>query len=189
MELRKISKPILIAANKIDLPGAKQNFERLKKEFPEYIIIPTSAESEVALRKAAEQNLIEYEVGDGFRIKQPSLLNEKQKKALEYIKRNVIDIFGSTGVQKALNEAVFNLLDYIVVYPVANSTKLTDTKGNVLPDAILVRRGTTLKEFASLIHTDMASKFIGGIDARTKKRLGADYVLKNNDVIEIVFGR
>jgi ribosome-binding ATPase YchF (GTP1/OBG family) len=82
---------------------------------------------------------------------------------------------------------VFDILDYVVVYPVADINKLSDKKGNVLPDAFLVKKGTTLKEFAFIIHTDIGEKFIGGIDAKSKKKLGADYELKNNDVVEILF--
>ena len=92
-------------------------------------------------------------------------------------------------MQECLDKAVFDLLDYIVVYPVANINKLTDSKGNVLPDAILVPKGTKLKEFASKVHTDFADKFIGGIDFETKRKLGADYEVKNGEIIEILFGK
>jgi len=186
--LRRISKPILIAANKIDLETSHDNYEKIKKIFDEYIVVPTYAEGEVALRKAAELDLVEYRAGNGFKITNEKKLNKKQKNALEYIKK-VIEKYGSTGIQECLNRAVFNLLDYIVVYPVADINKLSDTSGNVLPDAFLIPKGTTLKEFAAKVHTDMAEKFICGIDARTKKKLGADYELKNNDVIEIAFAK
>jgi len=187
--LRKISKPIMIAANKIDLPDAPKNYERLREKYKDYVIVPTCAEGEIALRKAAERGLIKYEVGNGFEIIDESKLNEKQREALKYIKEKVIDKFGSTGIQQAINKAVFELLNCIVVYPVADANKLTDTQGNVLPDAFLVPKGTTLREFAFKIHSEMGEKFICGIDARTKKMLGADYELKNNDIIEIRFGK
>jgi hypothetical protein len=183
--LRRISKPILIAANKIDLKSAQENFEKLKQNYEN--IIPTSAEAEVALKKAAEKNLIEYLSGDGFKIK--GNLEEKQQKALEFIKREVIDKYGSTGIQDCLNKAVFELLKYIVVYPVADSNKLTDKDGNVLPDAFLIPLGTTVKELAFRVHTELGKKFICGIDARTKRRLAANYQLKNNDVVEIAFAK
>jgi len=86
-----------------------------------------------------------------------------------------------------LNKAVFDVLDYIVVYPVADINKLTDKKKNVLPDAFLVKNGTTLKEFAFSVHSDIGEKFIGGLEAKTKRKLGANYSLQNNDVIEILF--
>jgi ribosome-binding ATPase YchF (GTP1/OBG family) len=185
--LRKISKPILIAANKIDLKEAQENFERLKGKFPD--IIPTSAEAEVALKKAAEKNLIDYLPGDDFKIIDKSKLNESQIKVLELIKKEIIEKYGSTGVQDCLNKAVFDLLNYIAVYPVADSKKLTDKEGNVLPDVFLVPKGMSLKEFAFKIHSEIGEKFICGIDARTKKKLSADYQLQNKDVVEIAFAK
>ncbi|RLI80692.1 redox-regulated ATPase YchF, partial [Archaeoglobales archaeon] len=112
-------------------------------------------------------------------------LNEKQLKALELI-RGFMKKNNGTGVQEALNRIVFDLLDYIVVYPVEDENKYTDTKGNVLPDALLVKKGTTAKELAFLIHTDIGKNFIHAIDARKKMRIADDYELKNNDVIKIV---
>ena len=183
--LRKISKPILIAANKIDLKEAQENFEKLKRKYEN--LVPVSAEAEIALKKAAESGLIDYLPGNGFKI--IGELNEKQKNALEFIEKNIIEKYGSTGVQTALNKAVFELLNYIAVYPVADRNKLCDKDGNVLPDVFLIPKGTTLKEFAFKIHTEIGKKFICGIDARTKKKLPADYQLKHRDVVEIVFGK
>lgn len=184
--LRKISKPILVAANKIDLKPAQENFEKLKEK-NDTMIIPTSAEAEIALKKAAEKNLIDYLPGNDFKILDQSKLGSQQLKALEIIKKEVIERYGSTGVQQCLNKAVFELLNYIAVYPVADANKLTDKDGNVLPDVFLVPKGTTMKEFAFRVHTELGEKFICGIDARTKRRLAADYQLKNNDIVEIAF--
>jgi ribosome-binding ATPase YchF (GTP1/OBG family) len=184
--LRRESKPILTAANKIDLPGAGENLERIRKGHDG--IVPTSAESELALREAAEHGLIEYVPGSaGFRIVS-ACLNEKQRNALEFIRKNVLEKYGSTGVQDALNRLVFDTLHYIAVYPVASIGKLSDTKGNALPDVHLVKRGTTLREFAAKVHTQMADKFIGGLDL-DKKKVGADHELKDGDVVEILFGK
>ncbi len=183
--IRRISKPILIAANKIDLKPAQENFEKMKTKHQH--IMPTSAEAEYALEKAAEKNFVEYVPGDGFEIKDN--MDEKQKAAIEFIKKEVVDKYGSTGVQSALNKSVFELLNYIAVYPVADAHKLTDTDGNVLPDVFLVPSGITLKEFAAKIHTDFVERFIGGLDARTRRKIGADYVLKDRDVVQILFRR
>jgi ribosome-binding ATPase YchF (GTP1/OBG family) len=184
-ELRKISKPIILAANKIDLKESQENFVKLKEKYQN--IVPTSAEAEIALKKASEKGLIDYLSGNGFKINDSTRLDASQLRALEFIKKEVIDKYGSTGVQTCLNKAVFELLNYIAVYPVADANKLTDTSGNILPDTFLVQKGTNLKDFAFKIHTDIGEKFIGGLDARTKKKLGADYVLKNNDIVEILF--
>jgi len=185
-ELRKISKPIIIAANKIDLEQAKGNFEKVKTKYPN--VIPTSADSEIALKKAAEKNLVEYLPGNNFTIQDQSKLSSAQLAILDKIKA-VINDYGSTGVQQCLNKAAFELLNYIAVYPVADHNKLTDKDGNVLPDVYLVPRGTTVKELAFKIHTSIGEKFIAGIDARTKKRLAADYALKNNDIVEIAHAK
>jgi hypothetical protein len=189
-ELRKLSKRMIIAANKIDVPGAEKNVERLKEEFPHYTIVPCSAESELALKEADKHDLIKYMPGsNNFEILQPDNLNDKQKKALEFIKKNMLEKFGSTGVQECLDKAIFNLLNHIVVYPVANLNKMSDKKGNILPDALLVPKGTKLKEFAAKVHTEMADKFIGGIDFETKRKLGAEHEVRDGDVIEILFGK
>ena len=182
--LREVSKPILIVSNKIDLKQSQENFERSKNK---YKMIPTSAESEIALKKAEEKKLVNYKVGNGFEI--IGNLDIAQQKALEFIKREVIDKFGSTGIQECLNKAVFEILNYIAVYPVADANKLTDKDGNILPDVFLVPNGTTMKEFAFKVHTQLGEKFITGVDAKMKMRLSADYKLKNKDVVSIVFGR
>jgi len=184
--LRKISKQIIIAANKIDLPSSEENFKKLKKTFPELAIIPTCAAAEIALKTAKEKNLIDYKDN---KMKITGKIDDKQKKGLEFIQKNVLEKYGSTGVEECLNKSVFDVLDYIVVYPVADVNKLSDKKGNVLPDAYLVKKGTTMKEFAGIIHSDMADKFIGGLDAETKRKLGADYELKDGDVVEILFSK
>lgn len=185
--LRHKSKKIIIAANKADKPAAESNVKSMQEKFPEQIIIPCSAESELALREADDHNLIKYIPGEKtFEI--TGELNDKQKQALEFIKSNVLGKYGSTGVEKVLQSAVFDLLKLIVVYPVANMNKFSDTKGNVLPDAHLVPQGTTLKQFAEKVHTTMADHFIGGLNLE-KRKIGADYVLKDGDVVEILFSK
>ncbi len=189
-ELRRISKRMIIAANKIDVPGAENNVQRLREEFPGYTIVPCSAESELALKEADRHGLIKYMPGSkDFDIPDTTKLSDRQRHALDFVKKNILDKFGSTGVQECLDEAVFGLLDHVVVYPVANLSKMSDKKGAVLPDALLVPRGTKLKDFAAKVHTAMAEKFIGGIDFDTRRKLGAEHEVRNGDVIEILFGK
>ena len=184
-QLRRESKPLIIAANKIDMPKSEENYKKLKKEFPDLIIIPCSADSELALREATKANLINYIPGDKtFEIK--GNLTDKQKQALEKIKENVLDKFETgTGVQAILNAAVFDLLKYIAIFP-AGANKLADSKGNVLPDCFLLPGGSTALDFAFFLHTDFGKNFIKAIDARSKRALGKDYVLKHRDGLEIV---
>ena len=183
--LLNIAKPSLIIANKADLPGARENIERIKEKYPN--VIATSAESELALVNAARVGLISYKSGDSsFEILEGDKLNDNQKKALEYIQTNILDVYGSTGIQKALNEAIFDLLNMIVVYPVSDEHKFTDQKGNVLPDAFLVPKGSTPREFAYIIHTDIGDKFMHAVDARKNMRISSDYELCDGDIIRIV---
>ena len=110
---------------------------------------------------------------------------EKQKQGLDYIKTNVLDKYGSTGVQKCVEEAV-KMLDLIVVYPVEDETHLTDKEGRILPDAHFMKRGSTAKDLAYKVHTDIGDHFIRAIDAKTHRIIGADHELKDGDVIRIV---
>jgi ribosome-binding ATPase YchF (GTP1/OBG family) len=183
--LRQIAKPMLIAANKMDIPTAEENLERLKKL--NYIVVPCCAEAELALRRAAEKKLIDYRPGDcNFKINSPEKLTESQLKALETIRERVLLKFGSTGVQEAINMAYFKLLNMIVVYPVEDLEHLSDHNERVLPDAYLVPYGTTARELAYLIHTELGESFIYAVEARERKRVGEDYMLKDRDVISIL---
>ena len=184
-ELRKASKPMVVAANKADMDAAEENVERLREEG--YNVVPTSAEAELTLRRASRVGVIGYRPGDGdFEVLKPDVLTEGQRRGLGLISERVLRRWGTTGVQEALNAAFFSLLNCILVYPVEDAEKLTDHEGRVLPDVYLVERGTTAGELAGLIHTELKESFIFAIDARTKRRLGEDYVLQNNDIIQIV---
>lgn len=183
--LVKKNKPVVMAANKMDLPGADKIFEGLKgKPF----MVGCSAEAELALRRAAEHRLISYMPGDkDFEIMgNPT---ERQRQALETIRKNVLQRFSSTGVQNVIDAAVFSLLDMIVVYPVENEHKLSDKKGNILPDAILIKRGSTALDLAYRVHEDIGKKFISAMDARTGKSVSASYPLKDGDIISIKAAR
>ena len=183
--LRRISKPMLIVANKMDLPEAEANLEKLKKL--EYIVVPCCAEAELALRRAAEKQLIDYKPGDcNFKLLQPEKLSQSQIAALETIREKVLVKNGSTGVQDAINMAYFKLLNMITVYPVEDVEHLADHNGRVLPDAYLVPYGTTARQFAYLIHTELGESFIYAINARERKRIGEDTILQDRDVISIV---
>lgn len=183
--LRRIAKPMLIVANKMDMPHAEENLERLRQLG--YPVVPCCAEAELALRRAAEKNIIAYRPGDcNFKIVNREKLSENQLKALAAIREKILLKYGSTGVQEAINTAYFKLLGMIVVYPVEDAEHLSDHRGRILPDAYLVPYGTTARELAYMIHTELGESFIYAVDAREKKRLGEDYMLKNGDVISIV---
>jgi len=187
--VRSYAKPLIIAANKADIDVAVDNIKRMQKELGnKYVIVPSSAEAELALRKAASKGLIEYLPGDSdFEVK--TELTKRQEKALEYIREKVLKRWGSTGVQEAINRAIFDVLGYVAVFPVENETKLTDHEGLVLPDVFLLPRGSTARDLAYVIHTELGEKFAFAIDVRTKRRLPADYMVQHRDVIKIVTTR
>lgn len=183
--LRQIAKPMLIGANKMDLPSAEDNLEKLKKSG--HIVVPCCAEAELALRRAAEKQLIDYKPGDcNFKVLKPETLSDAQTKALETIREKILLKNGSTGVQEAVNTAFYKLLNMITVFPVEDLEHLSNHDGKVLPDAYLVPYGTTARQLAYLIHTELGQGFIYAVEAREKKRVGEDYLLKDRDVLSIV---
>jgi len=162
--LRGIAKPMLIAANKIDVEPAEENFERLRNL--DYIVIPCCAEAELAIRRAAERNLIDYRPGDcKFNVLEPKKLTGAQSKALQVVKEKILQKFGSTGVQDAINMAFLKLLRMIVVYPVEDIERLSDHRGRVLPDAYIVPYGTTARQLAYIIHTELGESFIYAVQS------------------------
>ena len=183
--LRRMVKPMLLAANKIDLPSSKENLSKLRGG--EALTIPVSAEAELALRRATEKGLISYKPGDAdFSVNGSARLSPEQGAALEMVRKQVLIPEGATGVQQCINSAYFKLLNMIVVFPVEDPEKWTDHAGNVLPDAILVQKGATLRDLALRIHTDLGEHLLYGINGRNGMRLGEGYVLNEGDIVSIV---
>jgi len=185
--LRNISKPTLIVANKIDIEGGEKTFDRLRERYNDTIVVPASADSELSLRRAEQKSLIKYSPGsEQFDIINPQDLNEKQKNALEFIKKSIMGEYMRTGVQFAINVAVFKLLKMNSVYPVANEEKLSDKKGRVLPDLLLMKDGATVKDLAREIHTDLPKGLLYAKDLRYNLRLPTTYQLRDRDVISLI---
>jgi len=181
-ELRKKTRPMIIAANKADLCHDLSILNEFKKIHP---TVACSAETELLLRKAAKNGLIDYLPGDkNFKIKGVDL-SPQQKKALDLAEKVLLKLDGS-GVQQTLNSACFDLLRLIVVFPVEDETKLSNKNGEVLPDAKLLRPGSTALDLARAVHEDLAKGFLHAVDAKTKQRVGAEHPLKNGDVLKIV---
>ena len=185
--LRDISKPTLIVANKIDISTADENFKRIRDAYKDMLIVPASAEAELTLRRAESKGLIRYVPGDErFEVIKRDQLNEKQKWALNFIRRDILGEYMRTGVQHAINVAVFKLLRMNTVYPVADPARFADKDGNVLPDVYLLPAGSTVEDLARMIHTELAKGLLYAIDARDGLRLPTDYQLKDRDVISLV---
>ncbi len=183
--IRKDTKPMVIAANKMDDEAARKNFEEITKD-PEYShleIVPCSAHAEKALKNAAEQGVLDYYPGqDDFNIEKD--LPEEKKEGLEKI-REFMNEYGGTGVQKALETALFNELGVIAIFP-GGADGLGDEHGNILPDCFLMPPKTTAEEFAYHIHSDIGEGFLHAIDCRNSRQIGSDHELEHRDVIEII---
>jgi ribosome-binding ATPase len=185
--LRELSKPTLIVANKVDLSAAADNFKRLREHNKQMLVVPCSADAELTLRRAQVKGLIRYFPGDErFEINEKTSLNEKQKWALNFIRKDILGEYLQTGVQFALNVAVFKLLNMNVVYPVADPGKLSDKRGNVLPDAYLMRSGSSVEDLANEIHSDLAKGLLYAVDVRNGLRLPINYLVKDRDVLSII---
>jgi hypothetical protein len=185
--LRKISKPTLIVANKVDVEGADKNFARLRERYNDSIVIPVSGDSEFVLRRAEQKGLIKYSPGsETFEIIKSDELNEKQNNALNFIKQGIMGEYMRTGVQFAINVAVFKLLKMNSIYPVADEKNLSDKKGRILPDLILLKDGATINDLAKEIHSDLTKGLLYGKDLRYNLRLPTDYQLRDRDVVSLV---
>ncbi len=185
-KIREYSKPMIVAMNKADI-APEGNTDKVKAI--SNLAVVTMAETELALKKAHDAKLVDYTPGDkSFKIRDGVKLNDGQKKALDYMAENM-EKNGGTGVQECLEKAAFELLDLITVYPVEDENKYTDHFGRVLPDAFLIPRGSTARDLAYKVHTELGDKFIRAVNAKTKRTVGSDYVLQDGDVIRIVANR
>src|SRR3989338_3876310 len=179
--LRIYTKPMIIAANKVDRPNGATNFKKIKAQFS-YPMIACFADGELSLRQADKAGIIKYIPGENdFVI--IGKLNEAQANALETIRKVMVE-FSGTGVQEVLNHVVFDLLKYVAVFTAGS--KMEDSKGNVLPDCFLMPPKSTALDFAYKLHTDIGDKFVKAINLKTKQAVGKDYVIKHLDGLEIM---
>jgi ribosome-binding ATPase YchF (GTP1/OBG family) len=183
-EIIRLSKPGILVATRGDAIS-EEDAANLRQRGARVV----SGDYELVLRKAAKTGLIEYLPGNKeFKIIDPLKLTPTQLSALERVKSFMLRN-GGTGVQEALEFMVYTVLNMIVVYPVEDENHWTDKNGNVLPDAILMRKGSTALDLAFKIHTDLGERFIRAINGKNKTVLGRDYILEDGDVIKIVASR
>ncbi|GAA0511990.1 hypothetical protein SAMN04488066_104106 [Halorubrum aquaticum] len=181
-EIRRRTKPMVVVANKADI-APPENLDRLR-EATDKPVVPATADGELALRRAAEAGAVDYDPGDtDFEV--TGDVSDEQRAGLEAI-GEVMERFGGTGVQTALNAAVYDLLDRITVYPVQDAGKWTDGTGNVLPDAFLLPDGATPPDLAYAVHSDIGEGYLHAVDARSNRRIGEDHALSEGDVVKIV---
>ena len=187
--LRRAIFPLCVAANKADIAEPDAWIELAAEvEAAGGILIPTSADSELALRRAAKGGFIDYPPGaEKFILtaKGESELNPAQRRGLDAIAER-LERLGGTGLVSLVSRIVGERLERIVAYPVQDESHWTDGDGRILPDALLVRRGTTAKGLAYAVHTDLGDGFIRAVDGRTGRVIGAEHEIDDNDVIKIV---
>jgi ribosome-binding ATPase YchF (GTP1/OBG family) len=180
-KIRQQTKPIVVVANKADV-ASEESLERLRAAAD--IVVPCTAEGELALRQAAEAGLVAYDPGDdAFEV--TGELSGPQQEGLEQV-RDVIERWGNTGLQASLDRAVYDLLDHVTAFPVQNEGRWTDGQGNVLPDAFLLPRGSTPKDLAYAVHSDIGDGYLHAVDARAGRRIGEDHELEEGSVVRIV---
>ncbi|WP_435345323.1 redox-regulated ATPase YchF [Haloarchaeobius sp. HRN-SO-5] len=180
-DVRRRTKPIVVVANKADV-ASEENLQRLLDlDRP---VIPATAGGELALRKGAEAGAVDYDPGDEtFTL--VGEVSDAQRAVLDDLADTMAE-YGGTGVQAALDYAVYDLLDHLTAYPVQDASKWTDAKGNVLPDAFLLPRGSTPVDLAYAVHSDIGDGYLHAVDARTSREVGDSYELEEGDVVKIV---
>ena len=180
--VRRRTKPIVVVANKVD--AAPDDAVDRIREGTDKPVIPATADGELALRRAADAGVVDYDPGDeSFEI--VGDVSDDQRAGLDALRESMAT-HGGTGVQSALNAAVYDLLDRITAYPVQDAGKWTDGTGNVLPDAFLLASGATPRDLAYAVHSDIGEGYLHAVDARASRRIGEDHELTEGDVVKIV---
>jgi ribosome-binding ATPase YchF (GTP1/OBG family) len=182
-EIRMRTKPMVIAANKLDTEAAQENWAEITDDpaYDHLRFVPVSAHAEKALKNAKEQGAVEYTPGEAtFEI--VADLPDEQAAGLEEI-RAFCERFDGTGVQRALETAVFDVLGLKAVFPGSASGNWSE---GPFRDCFLLPESATAEEFAYHLHSDIGEGFLHGIDCRTDRQVGADTVLEHRDVVEVV---
>ncbi|WEL25994.1 redox-regulated ATPase YchF [Haloferax volcanii] len=183
-EIRKRTKPIIIAANKMDKPVSQENYEEITadSDYEHLTFVPTSAHAEKALKKADEGGVVDYRPGDDdFDI--VGDVSDEQEAGLEQIREFVTE-FGGTGVQQSLENALFDVMGAIAIFPGSANGK-SDSQG-VFRDCFILPEGSTTEDFAYHLHSDIGDGLLHGIDCHSKRQIGSDHELSHRDVVEIV---
>jgi hypothetical protein len=183
--IRIATKPMVIAANKMDTPEAQANYEEITSD-PDYdhlTIVPCSAHAEKALKSADKAGVVDYRPGDDdFEI--TGDVSADQEEGLEQI-RDFLETYGATGVQAALETALFDVLGVVPVFP-GGANGLGNERGEVLPDCYLIPPASTAEDFAYSLHSDIGDGFLHAIDCRSNRQLGKSYEVESRDVIEVI---
>lgn len=172
-------KPIIRVGNKAD-SASEKNIESIMALDPGAFLI--SGDYELTLEKALSAGMIDS-ISRDFIV--TGKVNDAQKNALDKISKFLKKTY-TTRIGDIISNAVREVLGYIVAYPVADEGTWGDSKGNILPDALLLPGGSTALELAFRVHTEIGEGFIRAIDCRTKRAIGKDHVVQDSEVIRIV---
>ena len=183
-EIRKRTKPIVIAANKMDKPAAQEHYDAVTAD-PDYehlTFVPTSAHAEKALKQADEAGVVDYQPGaSAFDVVgDPS---GEQAAGLEQI-REYVEAFDGTGVQDVLESALFDVMGAMAIFP-GSANGRSDSEG-VFRDCFILPEESTTEDFAYHLHSDIGDGLLHGIDCRSNRQVGSDHELGHRDVVEIV---
>ncbi|WP_337859896.1 YchF-related putative GTPase [Ferroplasma sp.] len=174
----KYVKPMFNTGNKADLltENMLESFNNTDEK--KYLI---SAEYELLIEKAFNNG---YITSDGSDFAFTAKSGEAQKTVLNNIRKK----YENGNIMRFYDvlTSIIKSLGYIVVYPVLDENKWEDKNGRVLPDAYLVKDGSTALDLAYKIHTDIGKNFIRAVNGKTKRIIGKDYKLLNNDVIKVI---
>ncbi|MFC6725394.1 redox-regulated ATPase YchF [Halobium palmae] len=183
-EIRKRTKPMCIAANKMDDPDARENFAEVTSD-PEYdhlTFVPVSAHAAKALKKAADAGVVDYRAGDDeFEVVED--VSDEQRAGLERI-RDHVDRYDGTGVQRALETALFDVMGAMAIFP-GSANGSADEKG-AFRDCFVLPEGSTTEDFAYHLHSDIGEGLLHGVDCRAGRQIGSDHELSDRDVVEVV---
>jgi ribosome-binding ATPase YchF (GTP1/OBG family) len=184
-EMRKRTKPMVVAANKMDTPEAQENWDEITSDddYDHLAFVPVSAHAEQALTEADRAGVVDYRSGDSeFEVVgDPS---DEQRAGLESI-REFVEEFGGTGVQSAVETALFDALGVKPVFP-GSANGLGTADGRVLPDVFLLEPDATAEDFAYAVHSDVGEGFLHAMDCRANRQIAADQNLDARDVVEII---
>ncbi|ORY90573.1 P-loop containing nucleoside triphosphate hydrolase protein [Syncephalastrum racemosum] len=185
--------PTIVAMNKIDHPDADKNITRIMRRYDQNKLVLTSALAENFLRKIQKQGYINYVEGTDMVDTKEDLpdsdlkeMDEKLKNRVEKVQDLVLYRYGSTGVQDVLVKAI-ETLGVVPVYPVKNVTSFGassgSSKGGAFRDCVLLWPGTTVREFAKILHPEI-DKYYLYAETAGNIRLAEDAIItQDNNII------
>jgi hypothetical protein len=184
-ELRKRTKPMVIAANKMDTSEAQANFEAITSDpaYEHLTVVPVSAHAEKALKSANEAGVVDYNPGaSDFDI--VGDVSDDQGAGLEQI-REFVTAFDGTGVQDAIETALFDELGTKAVFP-GGADAMGDDQGRVMRDCWLLPDDATTEDLAYHLHSDIGDGLLHAMDCRSGRQIGSSHQLDHRDVVELV---